>query len=337
MRVVDGSQGEGGGQVLRVALALSAVARVPVRVVNVRGRRDPPGLKPQHVAAALAVAELCDGEIGGVHPGSTEVTLRPGLALASERSFRVGTAGSVALVLQAVLPVALASRERHVLRVEGGTDVPKAPSWTYVSRVLEPALDRLGARVAFSLERRGYVPVGRGVVTATVEPTPLDRVRLLDRGRLAGIEGVAHAHGLPRHVLSRATDAARDALASAGLAATFEEDHHRGPGIGMGFDLVARYASGAVLGASALGRRGYPAEEVGREAVATLLAEDATGAPVDEHLADQLPVLMAVAGGGAYRARRLSLHASTALDLVAAFGHRVERTEDASGVLVEIG
>src|SRR5690606_24000370 len=169
MREIDGSYGEGGGQLLRLGCALAAITGEPVRVRNIRARRRPPGLAAQHAAAVRAVALLCGGDVEGAEVGSRELVFRPGRRRGGEFTIDVGTAGSVMLVLQALLPLAITAPAPTELRLIGGTDIRAAPPADYVRFVLLPLLTAMGARVELALVRRGYYPRGAGEVVVRVQ------------------------------------------------------------------------------------------------------------------------------------------------------------------------
>lgn len=316
VKVIDGSRGEGGGQVARVALSLAAATRTPCRVVNLRQGRPQPGLKHGHLAAFRALAQLCDGEVEGLELGSTDVTLRPGVTVGGEYEFAIETAGPVTLLLQAILPAMAASRQAFRLRLVGGTNVAWAPQWDDFVHVHVPLLRRIGVEVQPTLVKRGFFPVGGGVVEMEVATPGLHRVDLTEPGPLRALKAIVCSHGLPRHVAERALISVH-ALDEV-MAVDVEQDFHRGPGTGMAVALRAERAN-AVLGADAVGKKGTRVEDVVDSAVMGLRAELRANAGVDVHQADQLPVFLALAGAGAYTCRHLSAHARTVLDLLPEF------------------
>ncbi len=311
---IDGARGEGGGQVARLALSLGAATGTPVRVVRVRANREQPGLKAGHVAAFRALAQLCDGTVEGASLGSTEVTLRPGAVVGGEHRFAIETAGPVTLLAQALLPAVAASRQPFTLHLEGGTNVAWAPQWDDLVHVHAPLLRRLGVEVEPTLVRRGFFPKGGGEVTLDVATPALRPASFEEPGEVRSLRAVVASQGLPAHVVDRA----KGALADAFPAMQTEVDAHRGPGAGFAVALRAE-CQHTVLGADAVGRKGTRVEDVILGAAAALRAEIASGAGVDVHQADQLPVFFALAGGGSYTARMISPHARTVLDLLPEF------------------
>ncbi|RLF10861.1 MAG: RNA 3'-phosphate cyclase, partial [Thermoprotei archaeon] len=176
---IDGSMLEGGGQILRVSVALSAVSRVPVRVVNIRAKRSNPGIRPQHLTAIKAVAELVEARVEGLRVGSRELVFIPSRPRAGSFSFDVGTAGSTTLVLQSLMPAAALAPSRVIVEVKGGTNNPLAPPVDYVEKVLAPILLKMGYRCSLTTLRRGFYPRGGGIVRATLEPVEeLSPIRL---------------------------------------------------------------------------------------------------------------------------------------------------------------
>lgn len=316
MKVIDGARGEGGGQVARVALSLAAATREPCRVVNLRRDRPQPGLKHGHLAAFRALAQLCDAEVEGLELGSTEVALRPGVTVGGEYEFAIETAGPVTLLLQAILPAMAASRQAFRLRLRGGTNVAWAPQWDDFAHVHAALLRHVGVEVQPTLHKRGYFPVGGGEVEVEVATPGLRRADLTEPGPLRALKAVVCSHGLPRHVAERAVISVHDL--DDVMAVEVEQDYHRGPGTGMAVALRAERA-GTVLGADAVGRKGTRVEDVVADAVAGVRAELRAGVGVDVHQADQLPVFLALAGGGAYTCRHLTPHARTVLDLLPEF------------------
>lgn len=319
---VDGAHGEGGGQLVRTAVALAAVTGTPLRVVDVRAGRAKPGLAAQHLAALRAVAELCDARVEGLAIGARRFTFVPGAPRGGTFRFDVGTAGSAPLVLQAVLPVLLAAPQPSRVTVVGGTDVRQAPPADYFVEVLLGHLARMGARAAARIVRRGYFPRGGGEIALEVAPGRLRARALAPPGAEAGLGGLAHVSHLPRNIAERMRGAALEALGPLAVHAQIAVSvDAEAPAHGPGGAIVAWARTEAgVLGAGRVAERGVRAEALG-EAVGRALAADlASGAALDEHAADQLPVYLALAEGEAsFTVRELSAHALTAMWLIERF------------------
>lgn len=319
MLEIDGSYGEGGGQLVRTAVALAAVTGRGVRIRGIRARRRTPGLAAQHLTAIRAVAALAQGELEGDRIGSMEIAFRPGALRGGEFRFAVGTAGSVTLVLQALLPVAVRAPRPCAFRITGGTDVPASPPLDYLRRVLLPILGTLGVEARLECLRRGYYPRGGGEVAVEVRPGRLEPLVCEAPGRLRALRGYAHVAGLPRHVLERMGRAARAQL---GQPVELEEkllgaEEALGPG---GALVLVAEAAHTRLGASAVAQRGVPAERLGSTAAQALLQELACGATLDLHASDQALVYLALAGGtSSFYARALTSHAATTLWLLQQF------------------
>ena len=317
---IDGAYGEGGGQVLRTALALSAVRTIPVEVHAIRARRKTPGLQPQHLTAVRALARICMAQVDGAVQGSQRLSFDPGTVRAGEYEFDVGTAGSVALVLQAILPpLALAPGPSRVT-LTGGTHVPWSPPLEYLGGVLFPALAAMGIRAHVSVERWGFYPQGGGQVAVTIEggaaPTPLAAIAAGHPVRIRGTSGVAE---LPGRIAERQRDRALGRLQGVGLSAVIEVQHGEAPGPGSFLYLEAE-RGGLRAGFSALGKRGKPAEQVADEAVDGLLDFLRGEYGCDPHLADQLVVPMALAGGTSrLTTSRVSRHLLTTLHIAQQF------------------
>ncbi len=310
---IDGA--EGGGQILRTAVALSALGQRPIRVVNIRGARPKPGLQPQHLLAVRAVSDLCSADIRGAEKGSTEIEFHPGpLSPKRDLHLDVGTAGSLTLLLQSLLPcLAMAGGESR-LALRGGTNVPFSPPVEYMDQVLVPALRQMGVHVTVSLKKRGFYPKGGGELLVTVKARPpLQPTVRMERGELRGISGVVYSAQLPSHVADRIAKSATARFSEAGHTVSLQRDESTpsiGPGCGIA--LFADY-EGGVMGADALGAPKKRSEEVGREAADRLLSEMATGAAVDSHLADQLIIWAALAQGPSrYLAPRVTDHIRSA-------------------------
>jgi RNA 3'-terminal phosphate cyclase (ATP) len=343
---IDGRYGEGGGQILRTALALSMVAGVPVHITHVREGRPKPGLAAQHLAAVRAAAALSGASVSGAELRSTELFFAPRRrAAAGEYRFDIGeqlkggSAGSVTLLLHALLPpLALADgRSRLVLR--GGTHVPWSPPYDYVEQVWLPVLAAAGIRADVTLKAWGWFPAGGGEVACTIEGNggaPLQPVDLRERGELLRITGRAVTARLLEHISERMARRAAEELGSLGLPAVVEPLRVPGSGPGAGIFLTAHYQNVAA-GFSSVGERGKPAELVAEGAVAALLEHHRAGAAVDEHLADQLLVPLALAGGvSRFTTPLVSGHLETNAWVIRQFGQAETAFETTPGGTVAV-
>jgi RNA 3'-terminal phosphate cyclase (ATP) len=320
MLQIDASYGEGGGQLVRTAVALSAITGVPVHLQNMRAGRDRPGLAPQHLAAVRAVAALCDAACTGLELRSQTLTFEPGPLRAGAFRFDVGTAGSVTLVLQALLPALLHAPGPCTVTVSGGTDVRAAPPLDYFRQVLLGLLQRMGATVGCRVRRRGHYPRGGGEVEIAVQPTPLNPADFTVRGHVSRAQGLAHVANLPLHIAERMRDAARDAARSIGVALELDTAV-LGPddAVGTGGAVACWVQTeNAVLGAGRVAQRGVRAETLGQETGAELAADLAAGVCFDTHAADQMLVYLAQTGGR-FTTRTISSHARTAMWLIRQF------------------
>ncbi len=315
---IDGSYGEGGGQLLRCAVALSALTGTEVEISDIRAKRGRPGLAAQHLTAVEGVASLCDAEVDSAYVGSTHIRFRPGPVIGGSYRLDVGTAGSVTLVLQACMLASLMSPAVTELEIVGGTNVRMSPPVDYYSQVLFPLLARMGYDVDLQLEKRGFYPQGGGRVTASLAPCPsLTPLRLEDRGGLEEVGGVCFSQNLPDHVVQRMEHACRKAF----LGADLRLHAHRsaGPSTGAGTALYARYRH-TVLGGDGLGEKGVPAERVGEAAVNGLRTEMEGPGTLDTHAADQLLPYMALAKGpSVFRVREVTSHLMTQMWLLRQF------------------
>jgi RNA 3'-terminal phosphate cyclase (ATP) len=314
MLTIDGSLGEGGGQVLRTCLSLSAVTGRPFRLINIRAGRRTPGLRPQHLTSVRAAAAICRAVTEGDHLGSTTLTFHPE-ALPQGGAYDIdvaetaggGSAGAVTLVLQAiVLPLLFADQPAQVT-LRGGTFVPLSPPFHYVKHVFQPALARMGAKFDLSLVAWGWYPQGGGEIRAVV--TPIEKLVALELHpeTIRQVRGIAAVTNLPAHIPQRMADRAENLLRERRLAPTIETLRDTGRGAGAGIVLWTTQA-----GFSALGRKGVPAQEVAEAAVAELATFIDNRAAVDHHLADQLLLPMALAHGvSSFTTSRLTQHALT--------------------------
>lgn len=321
---IDGSHGEGGGQVLRTALGLSCVLRKEFRIYNIRKGRPKPGLMPQHLAAVAAARIVSRAQVEGALPGSTSLVFSPGEVRGGRFELDVGTAGSTSLVLQAVLPALLFAPGASEVTLSGGTHVPFSPSYDYLEHVFVPWLRRIGADLRLSIESYGFYPRGGGRIRAEVSPVKeLLPLRALNRGAVRAVRGISAVGNLPRSIAERQRSASlarlRTLPAEKGCPLEIELFSAPAPGQGTFLFLAAESDSG-VSGFCSLGARGRPAEEVGEEAAGDLLGHLATGAALDPHLPDQLvPYLALCPAESAWTTSRLTRHLVTNLWVIGRF------------------
>lgn len=315
---IDGSVGEGGGQIIRTAIALAAITGQAVEITNIRANRPNPGLSAQHLHAVRAVERISGGSTEGLALRSTRLAFTPGVLTGFEGEIAIGTAGSITLLLQCLVPAALFADRTTKVRITGGTDVRWSPPLEFYTHVFLPALRELGCELQLDLRRRGYYPKGGGLVDLTVTPARRLNGRVFRKPEHAAeIAGVSHSCGLPAHVVDRQAKAARHVLKDAGYDPAIKaEPEERGTWTtGSGITLWSGYKSG-----SALGERGKRAELVGEEAAAGILTELEAPGTVDLHLADQLvPYLALATGSSELRVREMTKHLETNLYITQQF------------------
>lgn len=304
MLEIDGSYGEGGGQLVRTAVALSAVTGKGIRVTNIRKNRPNPGLKQQHLKALETAAKICQAQISGLFPGSTELSFVPVEIKGGKYDIDIGTAGSITLFLQCIMPALPFAKEEVELTIKGGTDVAWSPTMDYLQHVTFSALKQLGYSGSVTLKKHGYYPKGGGKVSAYFKPCRLQGFHFLKEEEK--IKGISHASNLPAHVPLRQAEAASTRLMEAGYPSQIETQSFEAFSTGSGITVWTGY-----MGGSALGKRGLPAEKVGKDAADEIILELRAGASVDTYLADQLIPYMALAGNSSYTVRELSLHTKT--------------------------
>ena len=319
---IDGSMGEGGGQILRVSVALSTILGKPIRIDNIRRRRSPPGLRPQHKTAVAALAQMSNAAVEGLKIGSTRLTYDPGKLTGGSCFFDTGTAGSVSLILQSLLPVMAFSTRRFYVEVRGGTNNPLAPPVDYLQGVLLPTVSRMGLQASIQLLKRGFYPRGGGIVRAEVEPVKqLTPLVLTECKAIQKIAGVSYSSRLPCHIVERMADSVGKTLAAEGhkdvnlrLECLQPHDRKCARDPGAGILLVAHLLPHGILGSDSLGELGKPAERVGWEAASNLLRQLAAASPVDMFLGDQLIIYMALASGAStIRVSELTSHTVTCM------------------------
>jgi RNA 3'-terminal phosphate cyclase (ATP) len=301
---IEGDTLEGGGQIIRTSICLAALADQHIHITKIRHKRPNPGLQPQHVTAAKAIATLCNAQTEGLTQGSTELIFKPNGHKSGKFKFDVGTAGSIPLVLQALMPCIAFAPDYVELEITGGTDVKWSPPIDYVRLVILPTLHLMGYELSLTVSRRGHYPKGGGNVTvSTTPPRKLRNITLTERDQLTSIEGTSHCVKLPSHVAQRQAEAAKRILANFGYSEpkvrieSYSSDHDPHIGPGSGITLVAIHSNATFIGADSLGERGKPAEQVGEEAARKLIEELSSKACLDRHMADMIIPYIAVAEG----------------------------------------
>jgi|UniRef100_A0A7C5EMH2 RNA 3'-terminal phosphate cyclase (ATP) len=317
MLCLDGSYGEGGGQIVRTSLSLAALLGEAVRITNIRAGREKPGLRAQHLTAVRAVAQVTGGELEGATLGSRDLTFRPRAPRGGNYVFDVGevigSAGSVTLVLQTLLPPLLAAREPTTMTLRGGTHVPWSPPVHYIMQVFLPALAELGGRVTLSLNRWGWYPRGGGEIKVTVAPASgFSGQQWLTPPEPAGFRGLSAGCRVPEHVIHRQARRLKERLGK-----DFPITEVTAEGLDPG-SFVFIY--GPRAGFHALGARGKPAEQVADEAAAAFDRFKARQAALDRHLADQVVLYLALARGpSAFTTEEVTRHLLTNIWVIEQF------------------
>ncbi|MBI3033586.1 RNA 3'-terminal phosphate cyclase [Candidatus Woesearchaeota archaeon] len=323
---IDGSHGEGGGQILRTALAFSTITGLPFEMGSIRKGRCDSGLKSQHVYCIRALEEVSGASAEGVSIGSERVVFYPGRVKSGTFSVDVGTAGSVTLLMQSILLPLVFGNGRVRLKVQGGTDVNWSEPYDYFRHVFLPHIDKFCVKLDARLERRGYYPKGGGSIELFVSPrfkagdygsidafrgflmSGSSKISLVSPGSLSLVRGVSHASSdlQKPEVAERQAASARSALSGLGCPVKIDVSYSESASTGSGICLWAVYENDkgevdslnpVVLGSDSLGERGRRAEDVGRDAAGSLLKSISSGAPVDQFLSDQLLPFIALTGG----------------------------------------
>jgi RNA 3'-terminal phosphate cyclase (ATP) len=319
MLKIDGSQGEGGGQILRTSLALAIITGRPVLIQNIRAKRDKPGLRRQHLTAVRAAATISGGQLSGDDIGSRELRFTPAAVLPGAYQFDVGSAGSTTLVLQTILFPLLLAAGRSTIELVGGTHNPFAPPFDFLDRAFLPLVNRMGPRIVLALERPGFYPAGGGRLRVEIDPAArLAPLELLERGEtLRRLCRVTLAN-LPDHIAERELAAVASALdwPEECLEVRRYRDRHFGPGNVVTIEIESEHVTEVF---TSFGRRGVPAETVGGEVAAEARRYLEAEVPVGEHLADQLALPLALAGGGTYVTLRPTPHTTTNIEIIREF------------------
>ncbi|WP_400195025.1 RNA 3'-terminal phosphate cyclase [Candidatus Methanomassiliicoccus intestinalis] len=326
MLTIDGSMGEGGGQIVRTSMAFSALLDEEITITNIRANRSKKGLRPQHVAAVSAIASICGGELEGAFTGSEELRYSPGDSELQDYTIDVGTAGSIPLVLQACMLAVLKKPHMH-LKVYGGTNVYYSPSIDYCEYVIFPFLERMGYNITLNDFARGFHPQGGGMVDISLSPGPLKSIDLSCRGELLNEGGICYIQNLPYKIGERLkTVSGADVIQSS-----------NGISDGAGLFLYTEYEN-TVFGVDALGRKGLSSEKVASMGIDVMKQEINSEGTIDMHAADQLfPYMVLAEGTSRFKVRKISNHLYTLMDLIPKFVDVQCNISDDSGCfLVEV-
>ena len=315
---IDGSFGEGGGQVLRTALSLSCVTGTPFKLVNIRKGRKRPGLMPQHLTAVHAAALISSAQVSGDEKGSTELAFVPGKIRAGSYLFDITTAGSSALVFQTLLPLLVCADTVSTITIKGGTHVPFSPSYHHIAEVFIPVVKSMGLRIESAITAYGFYPKGGGQVRFTVKPADaISGLNKLSRGELRSVRGYSGVANLPMDIAERQKQSVIRHLYH--LSADIETLDVSSPAPGTFVFLKSVYEN-AVAGFSSLGERGIPAEHVGKKAAQDLLHFHNTESCLDPHLADQVVIYLGLAGeASSFTTSQITQHLTTNLWMVRKF------------------
>lgn len=322
--IIDGSEGEGGGQVLRTALSLSAITRKPVRIENVRGQRKKPGLFRQHLTAFKAAAEICGATMEGAELGSSEIAFYPGKIKGGDYEFSIGSAGATNLVAQTLLPILSHADTDSTIRITGGTHNPWAPTFDFLDQAFLPQFRKMGGRAALELESYGFYPAGGGAIQMSIKPTTETHALFLeDRGERLSESAVAIVANLKRDIANRELKTILKAMKLKPEQGAIIHAESPGPGNAVSLFLEHEHVTEVFM---ALGEHGVRAEAVAKKVVEQaqkyLLAKDSLGSiqtAIGEYLADQLLLPMALFDGGVFTTTDITPHTRTNMDIIKMF------------------
>jgi RNA 3'-terminal phosphate cyclase (ATP) len=329
---IDGRHGEGGGQILRTALSLSALLNVPLRIDHIRGNRLKPGLRPQHLAAVEALAVITGARVDGARVDSTNLLFEPKEVKGGNYHFHIGTAGSTGLVLQALIPVLLFANTCSNIQISGGTHVPWSPPFHYLQSVFSPMLKLMGGKIDLEIITWGWYPKGGGLIKASVCPTEgLKAVQFLERGNLENIHVLSASSRLPFTIAERQESRTVKRLRHLGITPCTRIDD--APSLGQGTVLfIAAQFEGSIAGFTGLGKKGKRAEAVADGACDLLIQFLDGGKVIDKHLADQLALYMALADGySAFITESVTEHLLTNMWVIEQFLQVAFSREEATG------
>ncbi len=311
---IDGSKGEGGGQIFRTSLSLAMCLGQPVRIEKIRAGRNRPGLLRQHMVCLKAAQEICDAKVSGAELGSSSVTFIPGTIKAGQYRFAIGSAGSTTLVFQTVLMPLLLADDESELYIEGGTHNGMAPSYDFIQQSFLPQMVKMGCRIETELESYGFYPAGGGAWKARVYPLQEKRsLHLMECGELRRQSAVATSSRIPAHVAKRELSMVQKKLLWPEASLHERQVQSSGPGnlvsLRIEMDNVTEVCE-------SIGERNVSAERVAGRAIRDLKRYQSAAVPVGEYLADQLLLPMALGRGGRFRTLNPSQHLLTNIEVI---------------------
>jgi RNA 3'-phosphate cyclase len=320
---IDGSYGEGGGQILRTAVSYSVLTQTPIEITNIRAKRPIPGLRPQHYTAISCLQAICNAEVTGLAVGSKDIRFSPGTVRPGDYSFDIGTAGNITLIFQACLLGALHIPGPLTITITGGTDVLWAPAWDYFAKVFIPLLHRMGVNADVELVQRGYYPKGGGKAILRMNPaTDLKPFTVDTPQQFKKIEGLIHLSGLPEQIATRIKHSAIKDATAAGLEARINVEPVSSLSQGVGITVWASTEK-TILGSGVLGERQVSSEQVGHRAVSRLVSDIQAGATLDPYAVDQLlPYMVACQQESRCLVRECSSHMKTNIWVLQQFQKR---------------
>lgn len=315
---IDGSQGEGGGQILRSALSLSMCTGKPIHIKHIRAKRKTPGLMRQHLTAVTAAVAISHAAVESAQVGSTQLHFAPGAVKGGDYRFSIGTAGSCTLVLQTVLPALLYTSQASNIKFTGGTHNAMSPPFHFLQRAFLPLLHKMGASVDLELNRFGFYPAGGGEITATIKAcTKLKPLHLTERGNRLNAYAESFFTALPAHIAERELNVVKQRFGWSDEQLLMREiDRGQGPGNAVLITLEHEQVTEVFTG---FAERGVAAETVAKGAATSAQKYMAGNAAVDTYLADQLLLPMALAGGGSFTTTEWSQHAATNAEVIQQF------------------
>ncbi|EHP86947.1 RNA 3'-terminal phosphate cyclase [Methanotorris formicicus] len=311
--VIDGSYLEGGGQIVRTAISLSALTQKPVKIINIRKKRKNKGLSHQHVACVKVVKKLCNADVDGLYVGSEELTFYPNKI--SPKSFKldIGTAGSISLVIQTLLPISAVIKKPTTITVTGGTDVKNAPPIDYMKNVVLKVLGFVGVDANIEVLKRGFYPEGGGVVRLTLKPSKIKEIELVEHSRDKKVGGIAYAQNLTNDIPKRMRKSCSELLMKNSYLPNIKLENSKDTSTGAGIVLWCD-----TVGESCLGEKGLRSEIVGKMVAEKLLEELKSGMALDKYMGDQIIPFLAM-GKGRVGISKITNHTRTNIHVVENF------------------